>query len=130
MSTNCTSCNSPYVLIYGFVCGCSENSFQVTNANGSFACLVCSTYISGCYSCTSATNCIKCMNNLILTTPLLCSCPVGTVARTVSIGIICLIITSALAPQSEYCASNMIMNYTTCTCPSYLNLTFDGGLCF
>jgi hypothetical protein len=27
MSKNCTSCVSPYVLVYGYVCGCIETSF-------------------------------------------------------------------------------------------------------
>lgn len=63
-STNCTSCKSPWILIYGYVCGCADDSYQTTYANGTITCTLCSSSISGCHSCTSSTNCANCMNNL------------------------------------------------------------------
>lgn len=128
-STNCTSCVYPYVLVYGFVCGCDETSYQVTYLNGSLSCVVCSTKINGCFNCTSATHCLSCMNNMVLISPLVCSCPAGTLTKTVGTEIICVQLTSWVAPKIESCTNNMIANMTICTCPTSQNLTFIGGNC-
>ena len=75
LATNCTSCTSPWILTYGFVCGCGDDRYQVTSSNGTITCNLCSSVIPGCHSCTSSTNCTSCMNNLKKIDSVTCSCP-------------------------------------------------------
>ena len=63
-ATNCTSCELPWVLRDGFVCGCPVGRFQVNYANGTIDCLFCSEVMSGCYSCSSESECDSCLGNL------------------------------------------------------------------
>jgi hypothetical protein len=101
----------------------------VANANGTLSCLLCSTGVSGCYRCTSDTNCLACMSNMELVDPITCSCPNATVLINLGFTMICVEETSVLTPTTESCPSGMLQNYTTCTCPSELNLTFINGTC-
>jgi len=88
-ATNCTSCVSPWVLSYGYVCRCSANSYQVVALNGSISCILCSSAITGCYSCNNGSVCLSCMNNMQLLAGLSCICPVGTTSTTIGSQIYC-----------------------------------------
>ena len=45
---NCTSCVEPWVLGYGFVCGCETDKYNLRLANGTDVCLLCLSAIMGC----------------------------------------------------------------------------------
>lgn len=81
-ASHCTSCPSPYVVLYGYVCGCPKNTFQVTAANGSISCSPCGSFMTYCSVCVSSTVCSACLSNLVLITkvsPNKCVCNSGNV---------------------------------------------------
>lgn len=125
-ATNCTSCTSPWILTYGFVCGCGDDHYQMTSLNGTITCNLCSSAISGCYSCSSATNCTSCMNNLQRLTSLLCVCPLLTTRVTLNAQVYCVDSTYSF-PES--CQTGFIQNSQTCLCGNFYNKTLSGGVC-
>ena len=128
---NCTSCVLPYVLRYGYVCGCPEDSYEYVAANGSVACGVCSTSISGCFSCSSSSVCTKCMNNLVLAAGGSgCSCAGVGVLTQIGVGSYC--VTTAANGGSyavETCLSGYRQEELSCQCTSRFGLVLNKGVC-
>ena len=105
LSTNCTSCVSPYELVYGFKCGCNGQSYELDFGNGTMVCVLCSDYIQGCNSCTSHDLCTSCMNNLVLSSPTSCDCPVDTTRQIIGRNVFCV---SDSGTTRETCENGLI----------------------